>query len=53
MKEYFTTMQAAIGDPEKMKDAKEKYKGYPEIPLMASFDRTIEFIANENKAKQQ
>jgi cyclase len=53
MKEYFTTMEAAIGNPEKMKEAKEKYKSYPEIPLMASFARTLEFIGNEKKTKQQ
>jgi cyclase len=51
MKEYFVTMDSAVGNPEKIKAAKEKYKNYPEIPVMASFTRTLEFLGNEKKGK--
>jgi len=51
MKDYFVSMEEAVEHPEKLNEVKKKYKKYPEIPIMASFDRTIKFLENENKNK--
>jgi cyclase len=51
MKDYFVTIKAAIGNPEKMTAAKEKYKSYYNIPVLTGFDRTAAFIENEEKNK--
>ena len=51
MKDYFATIDAAVGNPEKIKEAREKYKSYPEIPVLASFNKTLEFFETEKKGK--
>jgi hypothetical protein len=51
MKEYFVSIEAAIGNPEKMTAVKEKYKNYPGIPTMTGFDKTVTFLENEKKSK--
>jgi cyclase len=48
-KEYFVSISEAIGNPEKMKAVKEKYKDYPGIPVLADFNRTMKFLENEKK----
>jgi glyoxylase-like metal-dependent hydrolase (beta-lactamase superfamily II) len=50
-KEYFVSIEAAIGNPEKIAAAREKYKTYPGIPMIADFDRTVKFLENEKKSK--
>jgi cyclase len=51
MKEYFISIGAAIGEPEKLIALKEKYKNYFSIPLMTGFDRTVKFLENEKNGK--
>lgn len=51
MKDYFVTIEAAIGNPERMKAAKEKYKSYHGIPMLTSFNKTVTFLENEKKVK--
>jgi glyoxylase-like metal-dependent hydrolase (beta-lactamase superfamily II) len=50
-KEYFVSISHAIGNPEKMAAVREKYKDYPNLPMMADFDRTVKFIEEEMKGK--
>ncbi len=51
-KEYFTTIMEAVGNPDKIAAAREKYKNYPGIPMMADFERTVTFLENEKKGAQ-
>jgi glyoxylase-like metal-dependent hydrolase (beta-lactamase superfamily II) len=48
MKEYFVTVEAAIGNPDKIASVSKKYKKYHGIPGLTSFDKTVTFIENEN-----
>ncbi len=47
MKDYFVSIEGAIGNPEKMKAVKEKYKSYNGIPFLSDFEKTKTFIENE------
>jgi glyoxylase-like metal-dependent hydrolase (beta-lactamase superfamily II) len=50
-KEYFVSIGNAIGNPEKLEAAKNKYKNYYSIPSLSGFDTTVKFIENERKVK--
>ena len=52
-KEYFVTIDSALGNPEKMDAAREKYKSYPSMPVLATFDKTVAFLENEKKTAKQ
>jgi glyoxylase-like metal-dependent hydrolase (beta-lactamase superfamily II) len=49
MKEYFVSIRDAIGNREKLDELKRKYANYASLPALASFDKTVAFIANELK----
>jgi len=44
LKQYFTDMQEAASNPHKTSEIKARYKDWMNMPLMASPDRTINFI---------
>ena len=49
MKDYFVAVGDAIGNKEKQKALKEKYKNYVSFPGMFSFNNTLKFIEQERK----
>jgi cyclase len=50
-KDYFISIQEAIGNPERIKAAEKKFKSYFSIPVLASFNKTVRFLENEKKGK--
>ena len=51
MKEYFTSIDSAISDPQKLSALRKKYKKCSSVPGMSSFDKTVAFIKNEQGSK--
>ena len=51
MKEYFVSIRDAVNDPQKLFALREKYKKYSSVPGMASFDKTVKFIRDENSCR--
>ena len=51
MKDYFVTIRNAVGDPEKLAAAKEKFKAYHGIPMLTGFDKVVAFIEKERAGK--
>ena len=49
MKDYFVSVGDSIGNKEKQKVLKEKYKDYVNFPGMFSFNNTLKFIEQERK----
>jgi glyoxylase-like metal-dependent hydrolase (beta-lactamase superfamily II) len=49
MKDYFVAVGDSIGNKEKQKALKEKYKDYVSFPGMFSFNNTLKFIEQERK----
>ncbi|MBN2144730.1 MAG: MBL fold metallo-hydrolase [Candidatus Aureabacteria bacterium] len=49
MKDYFTSLSGAVGNPDKQAELKEKYKDYYSLPGMTNFDNTLAYIENEKK----
>jgi len=49
MEGYFDSIAAAVGDKHKIRELKEKYKGYASFPLFAGVDRVAEMIKKEKK----
>ena len=49
MKDYFVTVRDAVGNPEKLAAAKEKFKDYHSIPVLTGFDKVVSFIEGEGK----
>jgi glyoxylase-like metal-dependent hydrolase (beta-lactamase superfamily II) len=49
MKDYFVAVGDSIGNKEKQKVLKEKYKNYVSFPGMFSFNNTLKFIEQERK----
>ena len=50
MKNYFMSVEEALGDRNKLAALKAKYKNYYSIPGMISFDKVVQFM-NEEKLK--
>jgi cyclase len=47
MRDYFVSIGDAINNAPKLAELKEKYQGLAAIPVMASFDKTVDFIKRE------
>ncbi|MBN1759689.1 MAG: hypothetical protein JW863_15285 [Chitinispirillaceae bacterium] len=45
------TIRNAVGDPEKLAAAKEKFKAYHGIPMLTGFDKVAAFIEKERAGK--
>lgn len=46
-REYFTSIENALSDPDRLAELKEKYKDYVSMPLATSFNKTVGFIREE------
>lgn len=51
MKEYFTSIMAASGDPQKLAVLRQKYRRYSSVPGISSFEKTMTFLRNEQGNK--
>jgi cyclase len=51
MKDYFTSVRDAAGDPVKLKALEVKDKDYFHLPFMSGLDRTAAFIEREKRVK--
>jgi len=49
MRDYFVSIDEAIGDQEELQTLLNKYKDYSTIPIITGFDNTIAFIKKERK----
>ncbi|NTV53137.1 MAG: MBL fold metallo-hydrolase [Candidatus Firestonebacteria bacterium] len=56
MRDYFSSIYTAVGQPERLAELRVKYKNYSSLPGMSGFDKTVQYIENEktqNAEKKQ
>jgi glyoxylase-like metal-dependent hydrolase (beta-lactamase superfamily II) len=47
MKEYFSSIADAIGNPAELLRLRERYKSYKSFPVISGFERTVHFMKRE------